>query len=108
MSKCIARVAALVCFVILSSMSSTAASAQLRPVPCGPRSELLEMLKANYQEEIVWRGRAEPGVTVELLANRSGARSWSILVTNRSGKACLVASGRDWNDRPDLPGELGA
>jgi hypothetical protein len=108
MNKCMAGIAALVSLAIVGSVACTSAAAQTRPVPCGPRSELLEMLNATYQEEIVWRGRAEPGVTVELLISRSGGRSWSILVTNRAGQTCLVASGREWNDRSLLPGEQGA
>lgn len=91
MTKHMPKIAVLVCCVILNLNASSSAAAQTRPVPCGPRTELLEMLETNYQEAIVWRGHAEPGVTVELLVNRSGASSWSILVTNRSGRTCLVA-----------------
>lgn len=77
-----------------------AATAQSDLPACALRAELVALLARRYGESLIWRGQADLGVTVEVLASDLPTGSWSILVTNSAGNACLVASGQGWHALP--------
>ena len=71
------------------------------PVPvaaqslCGVREAVVEMLGARYGETVRSIGVADRNRIVEVYASDETG-SWTILVTNASGVACLVASGQHY------------
>jgi hypothetical protein len=66
---------------------------------CAPRANMLTNL-AKWQERIVSAGVTEDGTaTIELYVSPKG--TFSIMVTNARGLACLIAGGHDWQgERP--------
>lgn len=70
---------------------SSAATAQ---TPCGPRDQLVRLLSEQYKETPVGIGLAQTGQVLEVFASLAG--SWSMVMTTPDGKACLIASGDNW------------
>ena len=64
---------------------------------CGPRAALLAQLTARYGEQPRHLGLAGNGSVLEVLTSSSG--SWTILLTTPTGRSCLLAAGRHWQDR---------
>ena len=62
---------------------------------CGAREAVVDMLGARYGETVRSLGLAGGNRIVEIFASDETG-SWSILVTNAAGVACLVASGQHY------------
>lgn len=70
---------------------------------CGPRVAYLKQLAAEHGEVPVAAGLVSNGGLLEVLTSPSG--SWTILVTQPNGMACLVAAGESWqSEKPAVPG----
>jgi hypothetical protein len=68
---------------------------------CGPRAAVIERLAASFGETRRGMGMAaHNGRIVEVFASEATG-TWTITVTLPDGRTCLVASGRDWEDRMD-------
>lgn len=67
---------------------------------CLPHAEMTRLLAARFQERPVALGPTEPGGLVELF-KAPGGRTWSLIITLPGGESCLMASGADWNERPE-------
>ena len=65
---------------------------------CGLRQTFLDSLAKNYAEHPRHIGMAENGSVVEVLVSKNGG--WTILVTQPSGKTCMVAVGKSWETLP--------
>ena len=83
-------------FLLLAGASAAAAQAV-----CLPRGQALQHLAAKYGEAPVARGVTGIGSLLEVLAAPSGG-TWTIIVTQPSGRSCLVAAGEGW--RPVIRG----
>ena len=77
----------------------------LWPVPvagqqpvCGDRANLIKQLVGKYQEYPVGRGVNTKGYMVELFTGENG--TWTIMVSQVNGYACLVNAGEGWRDLP--------
>jgi len=79
---------------LLASMSVAAHAENNRTVLCGERQQILDSLETRYDESPAAMGLAGNGSVVELLTSRDG--TWTILVTQPSGMACLAAAGQHW------------
>jgi NAD(P)H-flavin reductase len=75
-------------------LASWPSMAQMR-VPCSPREEMTKFLSEKHEESQIGAGIHHAGPLVELFFAEE-TRTWSILVTNTKGVACLIASGQDW------------
>lgn len=62
---------------------------------CGNFLQMREQLKSEYGEEEVSFGMAGPTSLVLLFASRDG-KTWTLLALDPSGRACVIAGGRDW------------
>lgn len=82
--------AALILAAVL--IASTAAAQMVAPV-CGPRKVMVERLEAKFGEVRQSGGVNVDGRAMETYANRKTG-TWSLLLTNVSGTACLVAGGQ--------------
>jgi hypothetical protein len=60
---------------------------------CGEREAVIDMLGSRYGETVRSVGLAGQNRIVEVFASDETG-SWTILVTNTAGVACLVASGQ--------------
>ena len=76
------------------------------PAVCAEHQTIVERLNQQYSETPVGTGLASAGFVVEVFASPSG--TWTIVMTQPSGTACLVASGNYWETAPKLVGASGA
>lgn len=74
------------------------AAARGHALPCSPRAEVLDHLAAAFGEAPIAVGFASNGALLELLASPDGA-SWTVILSAANGMSCLLAAGRDWQDR---------
>ena len=68
---------------------------------CGPRDGLAELLKQRFGETQQAVGvSADARRIVELFVAPDG--SWTIVVTDTQGRSCIVLTGKDWNQTPQM------
>ncbi len=68
---------------------------------CGARALVLTHLHNTYTEHPVAIGLTSSGTVLEVLTSTSG--TWTFLVTNPSGRTCIVAKGEGWEMLPVIP-----
>jgi hypothetical protein len=78
---------AVLCLVAIGTI------AKAQNVNCGPRAEVLSLLKDKYHEEVTWFGLVD-SQTIEFLT-MSPTRTWTRIRASSTGNACIVASGED-------------
>ena len=62
---------------------------------CLARDVAVAQLEAQHAERALGRGLASRGAAmVELFVAEAGG--WTVIVTDPEGRACVVATGRDW------------
>ncbi len=76
------------------AMYDRPAHAQLQ-APCTLYSVILEVIRGNYQEKLLWRGFSEEGRIVEVWASDRN-RTWSLIIRINKKIACLVEIGRKY------------
>lgn len=76
-----------------------AASAQA----CSDRTKLVERLAAKYGEVFSGGGLRDSSTVFEIWMSEDTG-TWTILVTQANGTACIMASGTNWRD--GLPKEM--
>lgn len=76
----------------------SSASAQF---PCGDRNDFVKTLDDKYHEEQRALGIANQTNLVELFVSKKS--TWTIMVTQPTGKTCIIAAGNSWEDLPPLP-----
>jgi len=62
---------------------------------CDQRQRVIGHLAAKYQEAPVAIGVTNSGGLVEVLSTGDG-QTWTIIVSNPDGTACLLAAGEGW------------
>ena len=65
--------------------------------PCAPYSEVLSHLESKYQEHPVSFGVTATGNMLVVTASKKG--TWTILIVQTNGTACLVLTGDDWSEK---------
>jgi hypothetical protein len=68
---------------------------------CGERRQFVDHLAKKHQEQPTSIGLASNGSMVEVLTSETG--TWTIIVTQPNGTACVVAAGEAWESRPPSP-----
>ncbi|MBB3455869.1 hypothetical protein FHT86_004168 [Rhizobium sp. BK313] len=79
--------------------SSAASQAMLT---CAERVDIVAFLDAQYSEKLSAVGQLDPKTIVEIFAAESG--SWTMMITNVSGRSCIILFGQNWESIPVLPG----
>lgn len=74
--------------------------AQAAGPACASRGALVERLSSQFGETRRGIGLGTQGRIVEIFASEATG-SWTIVVTLPDGRACLMASGLNWEDRMD-------
>ena len=88
-----------------TALSILPATAQQREPVCGAHDTIVERLKGEFSEKRVGVGLGHDGHLVEVFASEQG-KTWSMLVTLPTGKACLVGAGEAWQTPPDSKGPV--
>jgi hypothetical protein len=83
---------------IAAIVLATAAPA-LAQSNCAPLDAVNERLMEGYGEQLRTMGLSENGQTVVSQYVNEETGTWTIVVIQPSGIACLVASGQDWTLR---------
>jgi hypothetical protein len=80
----------------LLALPSTSIAGQLAvtQLPCGTKTEMLEILTKTYGEREVAHGIANTGALAQLFVGPKG--TWTIVATSPDGKSCLIGAGQDW------------
>jgi hypothetical protein len=84
----------------LGAASVTAADAQ---VVCATHAQIVDYLKGEFQELQGAYGLVGDKAILELFLSPQGA-SWTIVITDVSGKSCILAAGDSWEQTPDIAG----
>ncbi|CAN7234802.1 hypothetical protein LJR235_000872 [Pararhizobium sp. LjRoot235] len=83
----------------VAAMAHPAAAQQM--FNCAEHSKVVEFLRSHYSETLVAVGLINEGAILEVYVAASG--SWTMLVTNVSGRSCVVFAGQNWETVPVEP-----
>jgi hypothetical protein len=76
----------------------TAPGQQTQPNPqrmaCGNRSEVVRILRENFDEKPVAHGLANTGMLAEIFSSPRG--TWTIVATSPNGMSCMIGAGDAW------------
>lgn len=72
----------------------------LRPLQCGPRANVMEVLATRYGETRRGIGMAGTTGVVEVFASPKTG-SWTVTLSLPDGRSCLLASGTGWESLND-------
>jgi hypothetical protein len=65
---------------------------------CASREKLMSMLAERHGEAPIATGLTSEGFLLEVTVSPAG--TWTIVMTDPGGRACGVAAGEAWNQRP--------
>ena len=80
-----------------------AAVAEAAPF-CDDRRNIAEKLNKKHDEQSVAVGLGNNGGLLEIFASPNG-ETWSIIISNTKGRACIIAAGEGWRYRKVVVGE---
>ena len=86
---------AVCCLLAIAIIFSRDARAQ---PACGPRAEVVKMLADKYHETARAAGTIRGQFLMEVYASEKD--TWTILITDPMGKACIAAAGQAWDVLP--------
>jgi hypothetical protein len=89
---------ALGCLLAMAILFSIGVKAQGR---CAPRDEVVKVLAQKYSERVRAVGILSDLALMEVYVSEKG--TWTILITNRNGMACIQAAGEAWDELPPIP-----
>ncbi|MFM9842195.1 MAG: hypothetical protein ACKVOI_04405 [Dongiaceae bacterium] len=98
--KILAGFALIAAPVVLGSHSAEAGT-----IYCGARPDVVALLASDFREQTSSVGVTGDGQLLEVLTNENGA-TWSIVLTDKRGQSCIVATGEGWQDRNPDPAML--
>ena len=78
----------------LLGMTNAAAAA----TPCGSHDKVAQLLTTKHQEARRIMGIVSAHAVMEIFMSPKG--TWTVLVTDTNGTACIIASGEDWQEVP--------
>jgi hypothetical protein len=87
------RVASAAALLALPS-TSLAGPLAVTQLPCGSKTEMLEILTKTYGEREVAHGIANTGALAQVFVGPKG--TWTIVATSPNGMSCLIGAGQDW------------
>src|SRR5262245_13678486 len=93
----------LICSALGMVLSHPAVAATGQAV-CDRRDNIVQRLGASYEEVAQSTGLDANGNLLEIFASPQG--TWTALVTNPRGVACIVAAGEAWEQIRSLPGHI--
>lgn len=86
------------CLAALSLAGCTAGAADATPEACAPRNMIAEILAADFGETPVTMTRLPGGYVAEVWLSARG--SWSMLLTQPDGVACIVRAAEPVKGQP--------
>jgi hypothetical protein len=84
--------------VIAAPIFVSAPSAAAGTIYCGARPDVVALLASDFREQPSSVGVTGDGQLLEVLTNEDGD-TWSIVLTDKRGQSCIVATGEGWQNR---------
>ena len=78
-----------------AAVTQAAVAADGQQLPCTRLDDLAGFLERTYDERPVSAGLQSNGQLLQIFASDAGA-SWTAVATSPAGTACVVATGRHW------------
>ena len=69
---------------------------------CAERADIAAFLDGHYSEKPSAIGQLDSKTIVEIFAAQSG--SWTLMITDVTGRSCVILSGQNWDSIPVFPG----
>lgn len=91
------RMIGLAAGMLAGTLMASAADAQSQS-QCAPRTDVVKVLAAKYQESPRVVGLINEKAMMEIYASPKG--TWTMVVTNEKGVSCVLADGEAWDERP--------
>jgi hypothetical protein len=92
----------LMTFAIAASAMATTASAQsgqAMRIPCHDATEIAKQLSKKYEEAPIAFGLQSNGNLLQIYTSET-KHTWTVVSTTPSGKSCIVAAGKRWENIP--------
>jgi len=70
---------------------------------CAKRVDLVGFLSDHLSEKLSAVGKLDPSTIVEVYSADSG--NWTLMLSDVSGRSCIILSGESWESIPVLPGQ---
>lgn len=83
---------------VAALLSAFAAAPSFAESVCGPRADFIQGLGIQFGEMPTARAMVATGQTLEVLTSSSG--SWTMILTDPDGRACIVGVGEAWTAIP--------
>jgi hypothetical protein len=84
--------------VLAALVSIISAAAGAASPPCGNHDAMTTALATKFKEARRVMGVVNARAVMEIFMSAEG--TWTVLVTDTSGKACVIATGQDWQEVP--------
>jgi hypothetical protein len=65
---------------------------------CGARPDVVALLASDFREQPSSVGVTGDGQLIEVLTSEEN-ETWSIVLTDKRGQSCIVATGEGWQNR---------
>lgn len=82
--------------VLLAMFLAWAGKATAQSPLCKMRDQILQILILQYKEVPIGMGLAANGNMLEIIVNAEDASTWTVIITQPSGFACVYATGESW------------
>ncbi|MGV1761281.1 hypothetical protein [Rhizobium sp. P44RR-XXIV] len=88
--------------VLASAILYPGVAASQATLACAKRVDMIAFLGDNLSEKLSAVGKLDPNTIVEIYVAESG--SWTMMVSDASGRSCIILNGERWESIPVLPG----
>ncbi len=88
-------------FAACTAISIFATAGDARPQPmltCGSHDKMVEVLRTKFKESRRVTGLVNERAFMEIFMSPLG--TWTVVITDSNGTACITAAGDDWQDVP--------
>lgn len=96
------RFIATAAFALFATAAASQEAAPATGPQCGPYAVAKIALEQRYGETRAWLGRVNDEAVVEIVANPDTG-SWTMMIVNPAGVACIVSSGDAWEASVPTP-----
>ena len=84
--------------VLAAAFLFTSAGVAEAASPCGSREAIAKSLTTKFKEARRAMGVVNASAVMEIFMSPQG--TWTVLVTDTTGTACVIATGHDWQELP--------
>lgn len=89
---------------VLLALAVSPAVAAPGDLACASRDAVVKILTERHGERLAWWGYAHEGRLMSMFVN-AGTGTWTLLAVGPDGQACVRATGRGFEEWPQLKGE---